>query len=322
MKELSITTFQKGQIFKNFRGLCEYLEIDYDQCKCGNSKKAIIKEIQRYADIHTMSDKRRWKVYRSYDAPLPPIDKRANKTGKYTQHIDALLSTISSIQEKTYTQLYSFCGLTNDKYLHTEITDNIFANYDLNEFDFSCFSNVVSQEARQIIDSSLDRLQKNTTFLSQYTYIIKSNNNESIATDEQNKYIQEETQNYLNKIHQSIQYVNATKKRRQTFYAERNTQLLHKHNFSISRRVILIINDNPSALENTKFKEIQKELNQLFRERLSIAFSNKYDAEIKRAKKEVEKIVIGQKPSVESRMRLPKDYLQKMQQLTDIFCEI
>ena len=49
---------------------------------------------------------------------------------------------------------------------------------------------------------------------------------------------------------------------------------------------------------------------------------SKYDAEIKRAKKEVEKIVIGQKPSVESRMRLPKDYLQKMQQLTDIFCEI
>lgn len=85
---MKVQNLRKGQILKNYGELCEVLEV---KRKTGNSKKAQMKELQRYVDL----EKKGYKliIKEKYNKPKRKIETRggANNTVGYLENIEKLI---------------------------------------------------------------------------------------------------------------------------------------------------------------------------------------------------------------------------------------
>lgn len=79
---MNISNIKTGDTFKNYKQLCEVLEVNQE---AGNSKKAQLKEFERYFKYEREGHK--YKIVSIYDVPLP---ENNNKT-KYIQTIEKLI---------------------------------------------------------------------------------------------------------------------------------------------------------------------------------------------------------------------------------------
>ena len=151
-----------GMVVKNYREMCRILS---EQICEGNSKKAQLKEWSRYFLWEKKGQK--FIILDIYDEPLPKEDGRANKN-IYATYIEVILIKILAKQKNskdpfyfTTNQMWKLLGMINNNYRNIsldELNDRI-PEYDVKPFDVKKFYQRCNQRLRDILFSSLDRLE-------------------------------------------------------------------------------------------------------------------------------------------------------------------
>ena len=149
-------------LVKNYIEMCEILE---EKICEGNSKKAQLKEWSRYFAWEKKGQK--FIILDIYDEPLPKEDGRANRN-IYVQYIGVILTKILAKQKNsrepfyiTTNQMWKLLGMINDNYKNISLDDlnNIITDYEVTSFDMKKFYQRCNQRLREILFSSLNKLE-------------------------------------------------------------------------------------------------------------------------------------------------------------------
>lgn len=151
-----------GMVVKNYREMCKILN---EQICGGDSKKAQLKEWARYFLWEKKGQK--FIILDIYDEPLPKEDGRTNRN-IYVQYIGVILTKILAKQKNskepfyiTTNQMWKLLGMINNNYKNIsldELNDRIL-EYDIKSFDMKKFYQRCNQRLREILFSSLNRLE-------------------------------------------------------------------------------------------------------------------------------------------------------------------
>lgn len=159
---IDISRLESGMVAKNYKEMCEMLNGEI--CE-GNSKKAQLKEWSRYFAWEKKGQK--FIILDIYDEPLPKDDGRQNKN-IYVQYIQVILMKILSKQKNTKdpfyittNQLWKLLGMINNNYKNISLDDlnNIITDYEVTSFDMKKFYQRCNQRLREILFSSLNKLE-------------------------------------------------------------------------------------------------------------------------------------------------------------------
>ena len=159
---INISRLESGIVVKNYKEMCEIL--DEDICG-GDSKKAQLKEWARYFAWEKKGQK--FIILDIYDEPLPKDDGRQNKN-IYVQYIQVILMKILSKQKNTKepfyittNQLWRLLGMINNNYKNISLDDlnNMITDYEVTSFDMKKFYQRCNQRLREILFSSLNKLE-------------------------------------------------------------------------------------------------------------------------------------------------------------------
>lgn len=159
---IDISRLESGMVVRNYKEMCEMLNGEI--CE-GNSKKAQLKEWSRYFAWEKKGQK--FIVLDIYDEPLPKDDGRQNKN-IYVQYIQVILMKILSKQKNTKepfyittNQLWKLLGMINNNYKNISLDDlnNMIADYEVTSFDMKKFYQRCNQRLREILFSSLNKLE-------------------------------------------------------------------------------------------------------------------------------------------------------------------
>lgn len=159
---IDISKLESGIVVKNYKEMCEIL--DEDICD-GNSKKAQLKEWSRYFAWEKKGQK--FIILDIYDEPLPKDDGRQNKN-IYVKYIEVILMKILSKQKTTRdpfyittNQLWRLLGMINNNYKNISLDDlnNMITEYEVTSFDMKKFYQRCNQRLREILFSSLNKLE-------------------------------------------------------------------------------------------------------------------------------------------------------------------
>lgn len=151
-----------GMVVKNYREMCRILG---EEICDGNSKKAQLKEWTRYFLWEKKGQK--FIILDIYDEPLPKDDGRQNKN-IYVQYIEVILMKILSKQKNTKepfyittNQLWKLLGMINNNYKNISLDDlnNMISDYEVTSFDMKKFYQRCNQRLREILFSSLNKLE-------------------------------------------------------------------------------------------------------------------------------------------------------------------
>lgn len=186
-----------GMVVKNYREMCRILN---EQICEGNSKKAQLKEWARYFLWEKKGQK--FIILDIYDEPLPKEDGRQDKN-IYVQYIQVILMKILAKQRDskepfyiTTNQLWKLLGMINNHYKNIsldELNERI-PEYEIKSFDMKKFYQRCNQRLREILFSSLNRLQNKALVKYDIEIVIVyiDTNGEAIyepANDEQEKCV-------------------------------------------------------------------------------------------------------------------------------------
>ena len=151
-----------GMVVKNYKEMCRILN---EQVCEGDSKKAQLKEWARYFLWEKKGQK--FIILDIYDEPLPKDDGRQNKN-IYVQYIEVILMKILSKQKNTKepfyittNQLWKLLGMINNNYKNISLDDlnNMITDYEVTSFDMKKFYQRCNQRLREILFSSLNKLE-------------------------------------------------------------------------------------------------------------------------------------------------------------------
>lgn len=159
---IDTNNLELGMVVKNYKEMCRILN---EQVCEGNSKKAQLKEWARYFLWEKKGQK--FIILDIYDEPLPKEDGRANRN-IYATYIEVILVKILAKQKNskdpfyfTTNQMWKLLGMINNNYKNIsldELNDRI-PGYDVKPFDVKKFYQRCNQRLRDILFSSLDRLE-------------------------------------------------------------------------------------------------------------------------------------------------------------------
>ena len=161
-QRLDVSKLESGMVVKNYKEMCEMLD---EEITDGNSKKAQLKEWSRYFVWEKKGQK--FIVLDIYDEPLPKDDGRQNKN-IYVQYIQVILMKILSKQKNTKepfyittNQLWKLLGMINNNYKNISLDDlnNMITDYEVTPFDMKKFYQRCNQRLREILFSSLNKLE-------------------------------------------------------------------------------------------------------------------------------------------------------------------
>lgn len=159
---IDLSRLESGIVVKNYKEMCETLGEEI--CE-GNSKKAQLKEWARYFAWEKKGQK--FIILDIYDEPLPKDDGRQNKN-IYVQYIQVILMKILSKQKNTKdpfyittNQLWKLLGMINNNYKNISLDDlnNMITDYEVTSFDMKKFYQRCNQRLREILFSSLNKLE-------------------------------------------------------------------------------------------------------------------------------------------------------------------
>lgn len=159
---INISRLESGMVVRNYKEMCEMLNGEI--CE-GNSKKAQLKEWSRYFAWEKKGQK--FIILDIYDEPLPKEDGRQNKN-IYVQYIEVILMKILSKQKNTKepfyittNQLWKLLGMINNNYKNISLDDlnNMITDYEVTPFDMKKFYQRCNQRLREILFSSLNKLE-------------------------------------------------------------------------------------------------------------------------------------------------------------------
>lgn len=161
-QRIDISRLESGMVVKNYKEMCETLGEEI--CE-GNSKKAQLKEWSRHFAWEKKGQK--FIILDIYDEPLPKDDGRQNKN-IYVQYIQVILMKILSKQRNTKepfyittNQLWRLLGMINDNYKNISLNNlnNMITDYEITSFDMKKFYQRCNQRLREILFSSLNKLE-------------------------------------------------------------------------------------------------------------------------------------------------------------------
>ena len=161
-QRIDISRLESGIVIKNYKEMCETLG---EEICDGNSKKAQLKEWSRYFAWEKKGQK--FIILDIYDEPLPKDDGRQNKN-IYVQYIQVILMKILSKQRNTIdpfyittNQLWRLLGMINNNYKNISLDDlnNMITDYEVTSFDMKKFYQRCNQRLREILFSSLNKLE-------------------------------------------------------------------------------------------------------------------------------------------------------------------
>lgn len=160
--EIDTSGLEIGMVVKNYKEMCGILN---EQICEGNSKKAQLKEWSRYFVWEKKGQK--FIILDIYDEPLSKKDGRQNKN-LYVQYIEVILMKILSKQKNTRepfyittNQLWRLLGMINNNYKNISLDDlnNMITDYKVTSFDMKKFYQRCNQRLREILFSSLNKLE-------------------------------------------------------------------------------------------------------------------------------------------------------------------
>lgn len=160
--EIDTTGLELGMVVKNYKEMCGIL---IEEVTDGNSKKAQLKEWARYFLWEKKGQK--FIILDVYDEPLPKDDGRKNKN-IYVQYIEVILMKILSKQKNykdpfyiTTNQLWRLLGMINNNYknISLDTLNDMITDYKVTQFDMKKFYQRCNQRLREILFSSLHKLE-------------------------------------------------------------------------------------------------------------------------------------------------------------------
>ncbi|MGO4887083.1 hypothetical protein ACJ2A9_04935 [Anaerobacillus sp. MEB173] len=157
---MKIENLGEGQILKNYKELCEVLEVS---TKTGNAKKAQLKELERHFKYHKQGHK--YIIEEIYDSPKEKKVRRGNND-IFNSHLqklfmEILLSHDRQVINITRNRLLKSAGMINENYV--ECSDKVTLLHDYSEVDKKIiydFYNITRGSFKKLVESVLDNLQK------------------------------------------------------------------------------------------------------------------------------------------------------------------
>lgn len=185
-----------GMVVKNYKEMCKILK---EEICGGDSKKAQLKEWTRYFSWEKKGQK--FIILDIYDTPLSKEDGRQNKN-IYVQYIGVILIKILAKQKNdrtpfyiTTNQMWKLLGMINNNYKNISLDDlnDRIIDYNITSFDMKKFYQRCNQRLRDILFSSLNRLEDRALIKYEIeTVIVFNDGGETIflpADDQQKKQI-------------------------------------------------------------------------------------------------------------------------------------
>jgi hypothetical protein len=202
--QIDTTTLTVGQVFKNMKSMCAYLNQEY--IAKGGSKEAQLKEWKRYIDWE--KDGQKIIITDIYPTPLDKTDGRiVNGYQKYQKFIEdimlayldsAVLYSENILNHKrendsielslTLNQIMYVCGMVNEKYINTNIK-NILVDMGYTMFNINDFFTRTKSKFRSIIDNALSNMNKRKIINYRKSVVIIDKDRHRIATDEEEEIV-------------------------------------------------------------------------------------------------------------------------------------
>ncbi|HCL4447280.1 TPA: hypothetical protein N2D16_002885 [Clostridium botulinum] len=271
---MNIKNLTKGMIIKNYKELCEILEV---KTKGGDAKKAQLKELSYYCKYTKEGHK--FIIQEVYKKPLPIQDKRLN-SNTYVEEIgDIILEYLYKNDTNkllSLSNLMEILGIVNPSYnVGYNNKKELSEILELNIFDLNYFYDNTRNEFKKIIERALNNLKsrKVLEWHRQLTFIRKVYNNDlekyfysfEVATDKQ----VEEIINIEKEIMQELNCKNSKevflKRLSKKLYKESTKRILNKYSdksyIGYFRAYKLYIGDRAIKIEYDNIKEKRQELN-------------------------------------------------------------
>lgn len=239
---INISGLSKGVIAKNYNDMCRLLGCK--PCKGhGSDRDCQIKNWQRYFNFEKSGHK--FIVTEIYDTPLPVLDGRKTKEGKYNKYIELLLIKYLLTRKENHSditkrELYSVLGMVNQNYGMLNYDDNYKGlQKELGKmtiFNLRQFHQRVENKLSKMLFTALESMMKRHIITYEKKFIINvskdgsSSNYESIvALPYQESIILETQQDILDEFgYKNISQV-ALKYKVREFYSRVNEQLNEKY---------------------------------------------------------------------------------------------
>lgn len=180
---MKIENLKVNEKIKNYKVLCEVLEVEP---KTSNSKKAQLKELERYCKYH--KEKTSFIIDEIYSEPLPEVENLKNN--KYSMHIEKLIIHMLSmcpINKDTKTinmsrnGLYLMLHLINQNYTVGRNNINSFSRYlDIPTATVFDFYNNTSIKMNSTVERTLNKLQRQCLIKWEFRTAVKTKKTETI----------------------------------------------------------------------------------------------------------------------------------------------
>lgn len=187
---MKIESISEGQIFKNYKALCEELGI---QVKQGRNKKLQMKDLERffthYKDGHSII------VTKVYDTPLPKIEKRGKSEGSrrnnsiYGDYVQLLIADLLVRQEQKHisisrTSLLNVVNMINENYGScSKRVKELASKYKIAPYVIYDFYNTSNSNFKNAIETALKNLHsKRLLWYKDIIKICKSDNSHEEAS--------------------------------------------------------------------------------------------------------------------------------------------
>lgn len=323
---MNIDKVYAGKTFKNYNVLCE--ELGWEVKKGTDSRKAQIKELERYCKFHKEGNK--FYIDEVYNEALPKQDGRGKSKGSrnnnsvYRDYIQVLvLDLLSRCKDGkltiSKTKLLTTIEMTNENYGYCSNNVPKLAKYiDASEdvvYDFYTTSN---DNFKSSIESALSSLQnKRIIMYDVVTKVLDNDNKNRMATDVEKKYILLCEKQILNELgYEKVSDVVVQGQWKK--YKKRVNELVVPE-LNIKYHYVayeIIINEEyvKEELNGLLDLMLEDEIRKDYKNKLNTTVSER---SVKNAKNRHDKGFISKK----SKMRLSEDYVEKMELLTELLID-
>lgn len=160
---MKIENLTEGLVVKNYKEMCALLEI---KVEAGNSKKAQLKELERFIKYHKEGNK--FVIDVIYETPLEKIENRGGSKSIYEEDIQALILHECSISEmEEFKSIKLSCvglanklNIINNNYVYGRNHINKFSDYlSVPVETIHDFYDSTQRKNKSIIENSLNKLK-------------------------------------------------------------------------------------------------------------------------------------------------------------------
>ena len=208
---ININNLKEGQTIKNYKELCEILEI---KTTTGGSKVKQLEELQLYCKYHNEGHK--YIIDNIVETPVITLDDiLKNKNNKYITLVaniilEYLYNEPTELKEIPLLRFMELLGLTNTNYKNGgRYKKELSQLYDIKIFSIYYFYSNTKNQFKQLIERCLNNLQKRSILFWTRCIVIveKHKNDDGTYSTSTRKADKEETKEILNTQKEALEYL-------------------------------------------------------------------------------------------------------------------